>query len=422
MSTRPSETFPTKFSDLNAYHQGLQTRLGVTLATVALAVSAAAAVARLLPAEGLGDGAEHLPIYAGAFALTLTALSAATALGLRTRGLREMLIERLNARSLSAPDAVEVDPGSNLHDALVEEIEFKHSRIRFAQATLIVGLVGLVAYAWLLLLWARWTDLIPKPFRGVYWFNRAGEMTVVIMALLWLWLHFVRGGVRDRLAFKAGAVYAVLFFAVGTALGPSRELWSAPNLGPPEWALVEALVMSAAAWLMACLATRILGVPAAPGARASMGLAALIILLALLALVVLTALMVGGLSLAEYAPTLIVAPGAISLFVVLLFAKAPALVERPRRHRPPPSGVVAREPSRATGGADAGRRARPPARVPNLGPRRADRGPPRGALGASMPGDRGRGSRGAGRTGGARQLGCWRRAGGTVIWCARARS
>jgi hypothetical protein len=44
-------------------------------------------------------------------------------------------------------------------------------------------------------------------------------------------------------AFKAGAIYFLLVFAVGWILGPIRELWAVPHLGRVAAMLSEAVIM-----------------------------------------------------------------------------------------------------------------------------------------------------------------------------------
>ena len=99
-----------------------------------------------------------------------------------------------------------------------------------------------------------------------------------------------------RIAAAAAAYFAIVF-AVGFALGVPRVLWLAPALGERAAELIELPVMMLASALAARWLGARLRVPAAAGARLSMGGIALALLLATEFGVVLA---LRGLSIADY--------------------------------------------------------------------------------------------------------------------------
>ena len=131
-------------------------------------------------------------------------------------------------------------------------------------------------------------------------------------------------------AFKAGAIYLLLVFAVGWILGPIRELWAVPHFGRVAAMLSEAVIMLVAMIVAARWAIRRFDVPQVLGATLPMGLTAIGLLFpAEIAGVV----WVRGLSLQEYIASFVTAPGVISLVMFMLFAVMPTLSTLSTRRR-----------------------------------------------------------------------------------------
>jgi hypothetical protein len=122
---------------------------------------------------------------------------------------------------------------------------------------------------------------------------------------------------------KAGVIYFLLLFAVGSILGPIRELWAVPHFGPTVGPLFEAVIMLIAMIVAARWVIRRFDVPRTLPATISMGLIAIGLLFpAEIAGVV----WIRGLSLQEYVASFVTAPGVISLLMFLVFGAMPTLV------------------------------------------------------------------------------------------------
>lgn len=133
----------------------------------------------------------------------------------------------------------------------------------------------------------------------------------------------------------AGFVYALLVFAVGSALGTIRVLALVPRAGPTLAVLLETPVMLAASWWVSRTCVARLRVSCAVTARLIMGLAAFVVLM--LAEVALARALFGR-TLAEYLASLITVPGAIGLAAQVAFAGFPLAQAgrmRPKRGRRP---------------------------------------------------------------------------------------
>lgn len=124
---------------------------------------------------------------------------------------------------------------------------------------------------------------------------------------------------------KAGALYFVLVFGAGFALGPIRILWLAPRVGERAAELIEAPIMLAVTYLAARWITRRLAVPAATGARLAMGFAGLALLLAAEFSLVLS---LRGLTLADYFAQRDPVAGAVYYAMLGAFALMPLLLAR----------------------------------------------------------------------------------------------
>lgn len=124
---------------------------------------------------------------------------------------------------------------------------------------------------------------------------------------------------------KAGALYFVLVFGAGFALGTLRVLLVVPRLGARTAELIEAPLMLAITLLAARWTVRRLAVPPARVPRLVMGCVALGLLLAAEFSVVLG---VRGLSLREYFATLDPVSGTVYYLLLGVFALMPLLVIR----------------------------------------------------------------------------------------------
>lgn len=150
------KVYPTKFSDLNSYFQALQTRLGITIAIIALSITAAGAASEFLPSRP--PGTEPWLVYAAAAAFFLTLLIAGGALAVPGE-LPLLIEERLASRTLASADDVE----PRLHGAFIKEIKRRHTSLDYAQATLALGLMWLVLYACSVLLVPTIIRFFPPP-------------------------------------------------------------------------------------------------------------------------------------------------------------------------------------------------------------------------------------------------------------------
>jgi hypothetical protein len=130
---------------------------------------------------------------------------------------------------------------------------------------------------------------------------------------------------------NASVIYFILVFAVGWVLGPIREFWVVPHLGPIVGTLFEVPLMLAAMIAAASLVIRLFEIPYRLGTRFAIGLFAFgILLIAETAGVV----WVRGMSIHDYFVRIRTIPGLISLPLFVLFAVMPALIGRvPRESR-----------------------------------------------------------------------------------------
>jgi hypothetical protein len=124
---------------------------------------------------------------------------------------------------------------------------------------------------------------------------------------------------------KAGALYFLLVFGAGFALGTLRVLLVVPRLGARTAELIEAPVMLAVTFLAARWTVRRLAVPAAWTQRLGMGCIALGLLLAAEFMLVLG---FRGMSMREYFATLDPVSGTVYYALLGAFAVMPLLVAR----------------------------------------------------------------------------------------------
>ena len=122
---------------------------------------------------------------------------------------------------------------------------------------------------------------------------------------------------------KGGALYFVLVFAAGFALGTARILWLAPLLGERTAELAEAPVMLAISALAARWLTRRPGEPLSRAGWLGAGFVALALLLAAELTVV---LWLRGLTLRAYVAGRDPVAGSVYLLSLALFALMPLLV------------------------------------------------------------------------------------------------
>jgi hypothetical protein len=124
---------------------------------------------------------------------------------------------------------------------------------------------------------------------------------------------------------KAGALYFVLVFCAGFALGTFRVLVVVPRLGVRAAELIEAPLMLAVTFLAARWTVKRLAVPPRWTRRLGMGAVALGLLLAAEFTLVLG---LRGLSLREYFATLDPVSGTVYYALLGVFAVMPVLVAR----------------------------------------------------------------------------------------------
>lgn len=122
--------------------------------------------------------------------------------------------------------------------------------------------------------------------------------------------------------FKAGAIYFLLVFAAGFALGTVRQLLLVPRIGVMWAELLEAPFMLAAIWAAARWTVGRFAVPDKVGVRAAMGLMALALLLSA---EIAGVLALRGLTLAEYVANREPVSGTVYLALLLVFAAMPWL-------------------------------------------------------------------------------------------------
>jgi hypothetical protein len=130
-----------------------------------------------------------------------------------------------------------------------------------------------------------------------------------------------------RPALKAGAVYFVLVFLVGFALGTVRVLMLVPRMGAVRAVLLETPVILTASWTICGWLLRRFRVPAFAGARLAMGGVAFVLLMLAEALLSLAT----GLGPAAYFASLGTSEGALGLAAQSAFALFPLVRRRPGR-------------------------------------------------------------------------------------------
>jgi hypothetical protein len=124
---------------------------------------------------------------------------------------------------------------------------------------------------------------------------------------------------------KAGALYFVLVFGAGFALGIIRTLWIAPRIGLRIAELIEMPIMLGITFLAARWVVRRLSVPSKAASRLAMGLIALGLLCAAEITVVLR---LQGLTLREYVTSRDPVSGIVYLASLALLALMPLFVGR----------------------------------------------------------------------------------------------
>lgn len=130
-------------------------------------------------------------------------------------------------------------------------------------------------------------------------------------------------------AIKAGIIFSVLVFLVGSLLGTIRELYLVPRFGQELAVLIELPVILAISWNACGVVLRHVPVPAAIGPRFVMGAVALgLLLLAEIAL----ATIGFGQSIAAIFARYATAPGAIGLVGQGLFGLIPVARLAADRH------------------------------------------------------------------------------------------
>ncbi|MGZ8287213.1 MAG: hypothetical protein ACXW27_12650 [Allosphingosinicella sp.] len=128
-------------------------------------------------------------------------------------------------------------------------------------------------------------------------------------------------------AIAAGALYFLLIFLLGMALGTVRVLLIEPRVGPVGSVVLELPFMLAASWFVCGWLIRYLSVPAAVSSRAAMGALAFALLMA--AELALSLFAVGGTAREHFANYGQAAPLA-GLLGQLAFAAFPLVRDRRR--------------------------------------------------------------------------------------------
>ena len=181
-------TISTKFSDLAAFHQSLQTRLALTLAAYALVATATRPVSEFLPTRSLSEGAIPLLVYAAMFAFLGGVFAILPAF--RTRpDLQAMMLERLASRSLASPD----ETPESLQKLFVADSTFKLNGLEAAHRMLGYTFVFLLFYALLDFIFAFLEAQSPH-LKANYeqWFERSATAREVVLKILgelksWRW-------------------------------------------------------------------------------------------------------------------------------------------------------------------------------------------------------------------------------------------
>ena len=149
----------TKFSDLAAFHQSLQTRLALALAAFALTATATRPVADLLPPRSLSHGGVPFLVYAAVFTFIAGALSILMAFN-TLPALQGGTVARLSSRSLPSTD----DTSARLQQLFIIDITHKLERLENAYLMLLSTFVLLMNYAVVVLMFAvleaQWPYLV----------------------------------------------------------------------------------------------------------------------------------------------------------------------------------------------------------------------------------------------------------------------
>ena len=124
---------------------------------------------------------------------------------------------------------------------------------------------------------------------------------------------------------KAGALYFVLVFGAGFALGPIRILWVVPRVGERTAELMEAPIMLGVIVLAARWIARRVAVPPTPPRLFGVGGVALGLLLVVEFTVV---LWLRGLTIGEYFARRDPVAGTVHIVMLGVFAMMPLLVAR----------------------------------------------------------------------------------------------
>lgn len=125
--------------------------------------------------------------------------------------------------------------------------------------------------------------------------------------------------------FKAGVLYFTIVFATGFVLGTIRTLLIVPHLGARRAELMEAPIMIAILFLAARWIVRRMAVPHVVSQRLIMGTIGLLLLLAAEFGFI---LWLRGISVQQYLATRDPVGATVYYLSLLLFALAPAIVER----------------------------------------------------------------------------------------------
>lgn len=121
---------------------------------------------------------------------------------------------------------------------------------------------------------------------------------------------------------KAGAVYFLIAFAAGFALGTLRTFFIVPVMGELAAVALELPLMLAISWIACGWVLRQFALPPAPGGRLVMGMLALALLLAAEACV---SVLLAGRGLAEHFALYREAPAFLGLVGQIAFALFPVL-------------------------------------------------------------------------------------------------
>ena len=229
------EPVTTKFSDLNAYHQFVQTRAAATLTTASLAIAVSGVVAGLLPAPDPLPRATYLLFLIGG-SLVAAAVNSFRAL-LSSYDFQTSLLERLGSPGLSrGVDSVD----ANLRDAFIDEFIRKLADLRRAALFLLLSFSLSVVYAILtlrgylfggdpaaILIASEFATQRPYLKPGI-----TGAYFIISIAVglccSWVISSFFNGYLSRseprlpmRLAFLIGFVVTGVLSAIGTAIGIS---------------------------------------------------------------------------------------------------------------------------------------------------------------------------------------------------------